>query len=535
MVVKRSTRAGLLASAFVGTWAFAAHAADVPAFYEATTLIRETCGTCHTDEGDGKFSRISHMRKTPEGWDMTIGRMIDWHGLKISPTHRERIVKHLADTQGLAPAETAAYRWSLERRPNVVRPAADETEQAMCGRCHTLARPALQRRDADQWLKLVHTHLGEFPTTEYQAQSRDRRWWEIASQEMPQALASRYGLQSDAWDSWRDKAINPADLSGAWSLSGTRPGKGPYVGTMEVERGAKDAYTTRWTIRYLRNGETAEASGDVRLFTGYEWRGTSRLGESTVREVYAVSEDGRSLTGRWFHAEADELGGSMTAVRADGPATVLHVEPAVIKPGTTTRVTLHGAGLGKGLAFGPGVNVANVEHAPDGSWVAADVTTSVDTPAGALAVKAGKAEAVLAVAADIDRATVEPPFAIARLGGGSTPPVVAQFELVGWLNGPDGKPETDDDIRVGSLPATWSVDNFDDVAKEMKDTHFAGRMQHNGLFVPAATGPNPQRPFSGNNAGNLSVTGTAEFNGKPVEAQGHLIVTVQKWIKRAIE
>lgn len=537
MVGKRSMGVGFFASVLTGAWAVSALATDVPEFHDPQRLIVENCGACHTDQGDGRMSRISDMRKTPEGWDMTIGRMIDWHDLEITPVARGIIVKHLADTQGLAPSETEGYRWALERRPNVVVSSDDEDELAICGRCHTPARVALQRRDADEWLKLVHTHLGEYPSTEYQAQARDRKWWEIASGQMPDALAAKYGLESDAWSSWREKAANPADLSGTWQVAGHQPGKGPYVGTMTVERGSRDGYATRWSVRFLDSGETRQASGDARIFTGYEWRGTARLGTDVLHEVYALNADGNRLEGRWFNAESDEIGGELVAVRKDGPATVLQVEPAIIPPGQTTRVTIHGAGLGRTLDLGPGVEVTNVTSTTDGTLLAADVTAPADRDGSALTVAAGSARAEngLVVAGSIDRVTVEPPFTIARVGGGSTPPVAAQFELIGWLNGPDGEAGTDDDVRVGTLPATWSATNFDEVAAELEDAKFAGAMQSNGLFVPAAAGPNRDRPFMANNAGNLTITGSTVFNGQTHDAQGQLIVTVQKWIKRAIE
>ena len=51
-------------------------------------------------------------------------------------------------------------------------------------------------------------------------------------------------------------------------------------------------------------------------------------------------------------------------------------------------------------------------------------------------------------------------------------------------------------------------------------------MGEDGIFMPAEAGPNPERPFQTNNAGDLTVTGTAL--GKTATA--HLIVTVQRWI-----
>ena len=49
---------------------------------------------------------------------MTLFRMRQVHGLTLEPDVRDAIVRYLADTQGLAPAEARAGRFALERRPN---------------------------------------------------------------------------------------------------------------------------------------------------------------------------------------------------------------------------------------------------------------------------------------------------------------------------------------------------------------------------------------------------------------------------------
>ena len=79
-------------------------------------LVRIHCGGCHQEHA-GEFERISAMRKTPEGWVMTLFRMRQVHGLVLDDDARESIVRYLADTQGLAPIESAAGRFALERRP----------------------------------------------------------------------------------------------------------------------------------------------------------------------------------------------------------------------------------------------------------------------------------------------------------------------------------------------------------------------------------------------------------------------------------
>ena len=214
---------------FIGVWGAAALAAQTGAALaqDAASILNGRCAGCHEATADGGLSRIKDMRKTPEGWDMAIARMTVVHGVELSAEERAALVKHLADTQGLAPSETAGYRYALERRPNTVEAPGEGDLMAMCGRCHTLARSALQRRDAGEWTKLAHFHLGQYPTTEYQALGRDRNWWEIASGDVPKQLGELYPLETAAWTEWLGR--KKADLSGRWQLAGRRPGKGAPV------------------------------------------------------------------------------------------------------------------------------------------------------------------------------------------------------------------------------------------------------------------------------------------------------------------
>ena len=124
-------------------------------------LLNGRCGGCHDQLANGGLARISEMRKTPEGWDMTIVRMGLIHDVDLTPDERRDLVKYLADTQGLAPSETIDWRYVLERRPNYFEVPPDEALGIMCARCHTHARTALQHRDAAEWLALSHFHLGQ--------------------------------------------------------------------------------------------------------------------------------------------------------------------------------------------------------------------------------------------------------------------------------------------------------------------------------------------------------------------------------------
>ena len=174
----------------------------------------------------------------------------------------------------------------------------------------------------------------------------------------------------------------------------------------------------------------------------------------------------------------------------------------------------------------------------DAEEVVLKATAAADAPAAAgdVAIGASALPGALTVYPALDRVTVEPALTYSRIGGngGPIPKHPAQFEAIGWLNGPDGQPETADDIRVGAMPADWRTEDFDDAARQMEDARFAGQIQPDGLFLPADAGPNPERPMMTNNAGNLKVIATVKDGDTTLEAQGHLYATVQRFVDMPI-
>lgn len=495
----------------------------------AKTIIAERCSTCHERQADGTLNRIDHVRKTPEGWTMTLFRMNQIHGANLSAADSRALVAYLSSRQGLAPEEAAPFRYVLERQPSMVEtPIAEGDLSVMCARCHSAARFGLQRRDADEWRRLANFHLGQFPTIEYSALGRDRKWWEIASTQTPELLGQKFPLKTAEWTDWQ-KAAKP-DLAGVWAISGHRPGLGTYGGTATVAPDG-DGYSVRYDLTDAA-GQPLTGTGRALVYTGFEWRGTTTLGGKELREVFAASKDGQTLAGRWFLADHDEIGARVTAVKTTAaPATILGFSQEHLKTGASARVTVWGSGLDGGpVDFGPGVTVKPVSQSA--TSVVVEVAAAANAAPGPRKVSVGKATGgEFTVYAALDSVAVEPAFTIARVGGngGTTAPVSAQFEAVGYLNGPDGKPGTEDDIRVGALPAAWTLEPFNDAAKMMQDVKFAGTIAASGLFAPAAAGPNPQRAFGTNNIGDLKVVATVKDGGASLSGEGRLISTVQRW------
>jgi quinohemoprotein amine dehydrogenase len=113
---------------------------------------------------------------------------------------------------------------------------------------------------------------------------------------------------------------------------------------------------------------------------------------------------------------------------------------------------------------------------------------------------------------------------MARVGGAVFPKQLQQFEAVGINNGPDGKPDTPDDLSLGPITVKWSLEEYPATFND-DDTQYVGVLDQNGLFTPNLDGPNPKRSGNRNNVGDVWVV--AELAGaKPIRARAHLLVTV---------
>ena len=492
--------------------------------------VRMHCSGCHREGPRGHFDRISEERKTPEGWAMTIFRMRHLHGVQLSARTQARIIQYLSEVQGLAPSETRAGRFALERQPNRADLELPDNLHQMCGRCHSLARVALERRSAAEWLKLINFHVGQFPTLEYQDGSRDIHWWRIASTQLPGELGKLFPLHSAAWRQW--KARRHASLAGRWIVRGDTAGRGEYYGTARIRRVGWQRYRARYALHYL-HGARFRGRSDALVYTGFEWRGTGRLGGEAVHEVYFASADGRRLSGRWFRADHSELGGQWVAVRARGAARVMALMPRALKVGTRQRVIVLGRGLSGKVDLGPGTSVRVVRRSAYG--LVLSVRVAGDAVPGYRQVRVGAVSGrdLLVVYRRVDRLQVEPALAIARLGGGTLAAVDAQFRVMGYtdVREADGKRTV---VSLGAVPVSWSVQPFNAEAARRDDIRFAGRLSRRGRFVPAEAGPDPKRAFSADNTGDLYVVATHRALHGTVVGKAHLIVTVQRWVNPPI-
>ena len=217
---------------------------------------------------------------------------------------------------------------------------------------------------------------------------------------------------------------------------------------------------------------------------------------------------------------------------------VLGVYPSSIKRGSTGSIEIHGLGLPPGLAaedldLGPGISVTRVSSS-SATLVSADISVDQNAADGGRDVFLSGLVSPdrLVVFNTVDRVVVTPETGMARVGGGGAyPKGFAQFEARGFSNGPDDKPDTDDDLDLGLLDVQWSMEEYA-AAFGDDDLAYIGTLGQDGLFLPALDGPNPDRLGSRNNIGDVWVVATHSGpDGKAVRGRAHLLVTVPLYMR----
>jgi quinohemoprotein amine dehydrogenase len=547
-VVARTTRGALQLSATAAALAVVAllGGAELSAQEDSSgyaiddaTVVAE-CSSCHAQDEEGRLSRISWLRKTPEGWQTSLQRMAALHGVSVSPEAARRIVRYLANEQGLAPEELRPGSFEVERRPwsmiDYEYPRDADVEQT-CLACHSMGRVITQRRTTEEWALLLATHRALYPLVDFQAFRRGGGDGEHPMDVAIEHLGEVFPLETPEWSAWSATMRSPR-LAGDWALTGYEPGKGSFYGRVSIAADPTDAdaFTTRASYVYAESGTQVERGGQALVYTGYQWRGRSDPGQaSELREVMLVERDLQSISGRWFSGAYDEFGPDVTLRRIGSGTTVGGVHPKALVRGSTTTVTVFGANLdaaGDDLDLGAGVTVQSVESRTSGSMTVR-LAVATDAQVGLRDLYAGGAvlEGAVVVHDGVDRIEVTPLTGMARAGGANFPKAFQTFEALGYDDGPDGEPETDDDLPLGRVEATWRLEEYAATYGD-DDVQFVGRLLADGTFEPNLDGPNPERSGNRNNVGDVWVVAThTDATGRELSARGHLVVTVPLYMR----
>ena len=519
--------------------------------------VRKACAPCHTIDAQNRMSRISYRRTTPEGWQETIRRMVSLNNLRIEPDEARRVLKYLANDHGLAPEEARPALFEVERRM-IDYKYTDRDTEATCSKCHSMGRVLLQRRTKEEWELLVAMHRGYYPLVDFQAFRRSGPPQREPGSDgrppdnrhpMEKAIAHlspAFPLRTPEWSAWAP-AMRPPRLEGRWSLRGYHAGLGPLYGSVTIKPGpagaGEDELVTETRYVYARSGRTVARTGRAVVYTGYQWRGRSFEGpnqEGALREVMFVERDWREMSGRWYTGAYDELGLDIHLQRAGSDPLVEGADVASLRTGSSAqRVRIYGANLPARLepsqvAFGAGVRVARVvESGPDRAVVEVDVAADASVGPRDLSVASALRPAALVVYDRIDSLKVLPAAGLARNGGVQFPKQMQQFEAVAYHNGPDGKPDTKDDLSLGIVDVAWSLEEYAAIFGD-DDAQFVGTIDAAGLFTPNVDGPNPKRRNNANNYGDVWVVATlrpGSSTAKQIRARAHLVVTVPLYMR----
>jgi len=517
-------------------------------------VVIRNCAACHTRDSTGRMTRLSYLRKTPEGWETSVRRMVTLNGVELNPGDAREIVRYLSNTQGLAPEEAKPGRFEPERRLVDYTYAANKDTENTCKACHSMGRVITQRRTSEEWALLVATHRGYYPLSEFQA---FRRTGPPPREPGPDGrppdprhpmdkaidhLAGAFPLDTPEWAAWSATMREPK-IEGSWVLSGHEPGKGPIYGTVRISAGSSPGeFTTEATYAPATGGAVVSRTGRAVVYTGFQWRGRSFAGSrdtTGLREVMFLERDWQEMSGRWFTGGYDEFGPDVTLQRVGREPVIAGVHPRALQRQTAEQdLTIFGANLPTDLSpalvdFGSGVQVRAVTRAtPDAATVRVAVAADAIVGARDLFLAGANRSQALVVFDRVDRIRVEPQAGMARVGGAVFPKQFQQFEAVGFHNGPDDKPETRDDVNLGLLPVTWSVEEYS-VTYEDDDVRYVGQLDQRGLFTPALDGPNPSRSGNRNNVGDVWVVATYAPGGdaRPVRGRAHLLVTVPLYLR----
>lgn len=519
----------------------------------AEPLLEVHCARCHPRDENGLMTRISYMRKSPEGWSESLKRMVRLHGLQLSPADAKQVVRYLADRHGLTRSEAERSLYESERRVHWSEEHEDADFREACSGCHTLGRVLMQARDAEEWQQLRTTHVAMFPLARGSigggppdddearffgggggggagggnAARGGRRGGAAGGaggeNAQPQRgsrgdrvltwLTEKQPLFTDAWSEW---AHNRRDvpLAGVWTVAGHETGRGDLVGTAELVRIEDGEYTVRWNLRY-DDGTQVVREGRGLLYGGYSWRGRSTdpaPGGRTWREVLLLDERWDTLKGRFFTGDYDEFGIDVSLHRRRGAPRVLAIaRPFVTVPAESQPLDVHGESFPESVAasdfqLGLGVTVARVERVSS-EHVRLFVDVAPGTPCGSreLAYGAEPARTSLLLYDAVDYVRIRPTQGLARIGGIRFPKQHERFEAVAVHRGADEKPFTKDDVDLYMVPASFTMkeasfrDDDDDLA-------FVGTLNPTtGEFTPSVDGPNVQRKWSANNVGEVYV------------------------------
>jgi quinohemoprotein amine dehydrogenase len=173
------------------------------------------------------------------------------------------------------------------------------------------------------------------------------------------------------------------------------------------------------------------------------------------------------------------------------------------------------------VLVGSGVTVNRILSST-ASEIVAEISVASDAMPGKrdIAFRSSVLPGALAIYDRVDYLKVTPESSMAAFGGEGHPRGFQQFEAIGYQRGADGRAHTPDDIELGPVAATWSMEVFYEVDGNKRD--LVGKVSPTGFFTPAAVSPSANYDIW------VIATAKNEKNkvGKPLVGKGYVVVTV---------
>jgi len=509
-------------------------------------LVQSLCGRCHTRDDRQHMTRISYIRKSPEGWARTIKRMGRLHGLQLTPTTAKALVRSLSNSHGLTRAEAERGLYDSERRVHWSEEHHEEDFKRACAQCHPLGRALLQYRDSDEWELLRATHVAMFPLSQRQVgggppRESSRRFPPPTANSTSSSNSSRRGGSSSGssgnrnrsrgsgadrvleklrkeqplftpdWEKWTQNR-REVPLAGTWTVSGHETGRGDVWGTLQLSRTDADSYDGVWTLNWSDGSSAVRQSKGI-LYAGYSWRGRSQDNGTNWREVLLLDDAWQSLRGRLFSGAYDEIGVDVTLHRDDGRARLVATQHGAVEVPANGHVVhvLANSTLPEQLAIddffaGEGLTVRKVERL-DARRAAVTLDVAAGTRLGTRTLAFGNDPNGVQITLydTVDYVRVRPLQGLSRVGGAKHPRQLERFEAYAVHRGKDGKPYTDDDVDLFQVRPKWSLQEFR-VRDDDDDLAYVGAIDaQTGVFTPNVDGPNPARKWQANNVGDVFV------------------------------
>lgn len=478
-------------------------------------VVRQKCSVCHRLDQQGRVEVIEETRKTPEEWFSVVARMRRINGAPIEDSEVKAVVKELSEHLIFTPAEMAKCFYyttdensQFRERSSLMKTDLDKRIFQTCVRCHAYGKIISHRKTEAQWVENMNMHLGYYPTVVPQMREMD---WPKEAMELAKILAKEFPMDSPEVQAWY-ASRKPQDLGGKWKMAGYQPGVGYYEGTYSFKANpaaGKDEYLIEREVQY-DNGLALKQVGEGTLYGTYHLRYSLQPTpfSGLVEGVFNLDAAAKGFTGRWWTVVQDTNAyGNEAFYKTDAPARVFAIFPQAIKAGGAPQ-TLRMIGVNLPAAtdvtFGDANVKAKVKSATSNK-LTVEVTAAAGAAIGSTAVKVKGAacDESVVVYNKLDGIKVLPELGRAYMYGGEAyPPRGVQFVARGVCFGKDGKPDTEDDLLLEPVNASWSLQKDDVWAKDNPDRPAMAAEDLKCLMAPIVNGlytPPPERVNMGPN------------------------------------